>query len=171
MKQQLTVAQSLRHARHDFLNDLQLIGMNLDMDRVQEAKRVIRSHAETAVQWSRLAALRMPEMEEWLLTAKWRFPEVDFGMECPAHKGAVRLDAAFADWLENFTTEAIRAIEQEEKISCRIRITEDEEHFQLAISLEGEWNKLKLPEIQGLLARKECADGSLTVIVSTQMEG
>ncbi|MBZ5201228.1 Spo0B domain-containing protein [Planomicrobium chinense] len=87
MKETKTVAQSLRHARHDFLNELQLINMYLDLGRQEEAQAIIRSHAEAAMHLSRLSGLKMPMTEEWLLLSKWQHPEFHFRVECLATKG------------------------------------------------------------------------------------
>ncbi|WP_033543483.1 Spo0B domain-containing protein [Planococcus sp. CAU13] len=174
MDNPFTVAQALRHARHDFLNELQLIGMKLDLGHEQEVKSIIRSHAEAAVQLSRLAALKMPLTEDWLLTAEWRFPDFRFHLGCAAKRGASAKDAAIAEWLERFFTEAADAQKETgaaSPYSCRILMEENGSDFILKLELDSKEPDTELPAIPGLLARKRVAADNTNIIVSAQMEG
>ncbi|HSP22060.1 MAG TPA: Spo0B domain-containing protein [Planococcus sp. (in: firmicutes)] len=170
MKNPVTVAQALRHARHDFLNELQLIGMKLDLGRGQEVQSIIRSHAEAAVQLSRLEALGMPVTENWLLTAEWRFPDFRFHLECSAVTGAGTKDADFAKWLESFFS-TLEPQEIGSDNSCRTEIKEQQSAFEIGLELSGHWHEVELPEVPGLLARKEIAAGNTKIVVSAKMEG
>lgn len=170
MDKPMTVAQALRHARHDFLNELQLIGMKLDLGRTQDVKSIIRSHAEAAVQLNRLAALKMPATEDWLLTAEWRFPEFCIGLECAAEKGAASKDAAFAEWLEQFFS-ILKEQSKGYATTCRISLKEQESVFTIGLKIEGPRQTVSLPEIPGLLARERVAADNMNIIVSAQMEG
>ncbi|WP_203333110.1 Spo0B domain-containing protein [Planococcus beigongshangi] len=170
MDNPMTVAQALRHARHDFLNELQLIGMKLDLGRTQDVKSIIRSHAEAAVQLSRLSALKMPATENWLLTAEWRFPEFRFRVECAAEKGGTPDDAIFAEWLEQFFT-TLKKRPEAHANSCRISLEQQESIFTIELKIEGNPQTVGLPEIPGLLARERVAADNWKIIVSTQMEG
>ena len=40
----LTVNEILRAANHDFINQLQLIKMNLDLNRIDDAKKIIENY-------------------------------------------------------------------------------------------------------------------------------
>lgn len=171
MKNPVTVAQALRHARHDFLNELQLIGMKLDLGREQEVKSIIRSHAEAAVQFSRLSALGMPDTEEWLVTADWRFPEFQFHLECLAEKGAVAKDGAIAEWLELFFIQLELNMGDWAENSCRISLQEDQHVFELELEMDGHRHDSELPEVPGLLAQKELAADKTRIFVSAKMEG
>lgn len=171
MKNPVTVAQALRHARHDFMNELQLIQMKLDLGREQEVKSIIRSHAEAAVQFSRLSALGMPDTEEWLVTADWRFPEFHFQLECLAEKGAVAMDGSIAEWLELIFIHLKLNIDAFAENSCRAIIKEEQHVFELELELNGHWRDIQLPEVPGLWARKEIAADNMRIIVSAKMEG
>lgn len=170
MDNPMTVAQALRHARHDFLNELQLIGMKLDLGRTQDVKSIIRSHAEAAVQLNRLAVLKMAATEHWLLTAEWRFPEFRFELECAAEKGAASKDAVFAEWLEQFFS-TLNERSKGYANSCHISLKEQESVFTIEFKIEGITQTVSLPEIPGLLARERVAADKLNIIVSAQMEG
>ena len=171
MDDSITVAQALRHARHDFLNELHLIQMKLDLGRKQEVQSIIRSYAEAAVQLNRLAALKMPASENWLLTAEWRHPEFHFHLECTADKGVAGKDAAFAGWLEQFIKHAKLQMDGMQVVSCSILLEEQPTGFNINIELDGHFPALTLPEVPGLLARKRVAADRTSITVSAQMEG
>jgi stage 0 sporulation protein B (sporulation initiation phosphotransferase) len=171
MKETTTVAQSLRHARHDFLNELQLINMYLDLGRSEEAKAIIRSHAETAVHLSRLTGLKMPRTEEWLLLAKWQHPEFHVSVECLATKGLPEKDEAFAALLASFVRTAEPQLSPDMDYECCITLANEEKSLVMAIALNGNWTDFSFPEVSHLQALKECGPDGLRVTVRAQMEG
>ncbi|WP_394119751.1 Spo0B domain-containing protein [Planococcus donghaensis] len=171
MEKTITVAQSLRHARHDFLNELQLIKMNLDLGRLQEAQAIIRSHAEAAMHASRLADIGLPLTEEWLLTANWRFPGFNFRVECPALKAPVHLDADFRRFLEAFVESAKERLSPYQAFYGVISLTSSTASFEMEISCPGNWLDLDVLETLGFMVRKECSEDSTMIAVRAQMEG
>lgn len=62
----------LRHSRHDWLNDIQIIKANLAMNRVERAKEAIETVTARAHSESKLTNLRMPGVAEMLLTFNWK---------------------------------------------------------------------------------------------------
>ncbi|MBT2569161.1 Spo0B domain-containing protein [Planococcus sp. ISL-110] len=171
MGKKITVAQSLRHARHDYLNELQLIKMNLDLGRLQEAQAIIRSHAEAAMHASRLSDIGLPLTEEWLLTANWRFPGFHFHLECPAVKAPAHLDAVFRDFLEKFVEAAKERLDPYQAFDCAILLVSSAASFEMNITCPGNWLDLELLETQGFTVRKECSEDSTLIAVRAQMEG
>ncbi|HSI66057.1 MAG TPA: Spo0B domain-containing protein [Planococcus sp. (in: firmicutes)] len=171
MEETITVAQSLRHARHDFLNELQLIQMYLDLGRTADAQAMIRSHAEAAVQSNRLYALGLTRTEEWLLLSKLRFPMMICELECQAVEATEHLDSEFAGILE---TLALSMQERENpftEINCRLRFFSGKGRFTMAVELDGDWPDIELPAIPGLNVRKECKSGRISITATAQMEG
>lgn len=69
--EQLTIAETLKFTRHDFLNDLQIILMNLDLGNTEQAREKILKTTEKMKQHSNLFSLGMPEVEIWLATFEW----------------------------------------------------------------------------------------------------
>lgn len=62
---------TLRHARHDWMNDLQLVKAYLALDKVEDAMRAVDQAILKAAQESKLCNLGMPGMAELLLTYNW----------------------------------------------------------------------------------------------------
>lgn len=63
--------QLLRHARHDWLNDIQLINAYLSMGRMEQAKEVIEAVTATAYNHSKLTSMNIPNTAEMLITYNW----------------------------------------------------------------------------------------------------
>jgi len=170
MKTPMTVAQSLRHARHDFLNELQLIKMNLDLGRLDEVQAIIRSHGEAAVQMSRLSGLKMEKTEEWLLLAQWRFPEIRFHLSCLAAKAPVHLDETYSKTIEALIRAALEQTDPYEEYECFITFSNEDSFFIAEIRLTGEWTELAVPETE-LEIVKACGPDGLKIAIRAQMEG
>jgi stage 0 sporulation protein B (sporulation initiation phosphotransferase) len=62
----------LRHARHDWLNRLQLIKGNIALDHIDRAKMIIDEIVIQARQEAKLCNLGMPILAEKLLTFNWQ---------------------------------------------------------------------------------------------------
>ncbi|MFC0188025.1 Spo0B domain-containing protein [Fictibacillus aquaticus] len=67
MADKWTPVELLRHARHDWLNQVQLIKANLSMNRPERVKEIIEASREEA----RLSNLKMPKFAEFLLLFNW----------------------------------------------------------------------------------------------------
>lgn len=74
--QSLTISEVLRFANHDYVNQLQLIRMNLDLGRIDESKKLIQHYSEQLRVFSILNRLQLPQTIEWLQTAGWRYPSL-----------------------------------------------------------------------------------------------
>jgi stage 0 sporulation protein B (sporulation initiation phosphotransferase) len=71
MSENWGILDALRHARHDWMNDLQLIKGNLELNRIERAKQVIDTMVITAQNESKLTNLKLPSLAEWILTYNW----------------------------------------------------------------------------------------------------
>ena len=71
MEKEWDIVEVLRHSRHDWLNRLQLIKGNLDLNRIDRAKAVIDEIIIEAQHESKLTNLKMPLFASMLLKANW----------------------------------------------------------------------------------------------------
>jgi stage 0 sporulation protein B (sporulation initiation phosphotransferase) len=71
MPKNWTTVDLLRHARHDWLNQLQLIKANLSLDRTERAKEIMNEVIELSREESRISNLKTPNLAEYLLTYNW----------------------------------------------------------------------------------------------------
>lgn len=83
MPNEITVSEAIRFANHDFLNQLQVIHMNLELGQVNAAKALIKQYTASAAMYSQLYDLNSPQLLQWLQTCKWRYPA--FSLQLTAH--------------------------------------------------------------------------------------
>ncbi|MFP5114396.1 Spo0B C-terminal domain-containing protein [Bacillaceae bacterium C204] len=123
MEKEWDIVEVLRHSRHDWLNRLQLIKGNLDLNRIDRAKSVIDEIIIEAQHESKLSNLKMPLFASLLLKSNWENPSFKLEYEVLQDTESFQLNEAL---LTNWTTllfkclnEAIEAF-QENHLSITI---------------------------------------------------
>lgn len=71
MEKKWNIIEVLRHSRHDWLNKLQIIKGNLDLNRIDRAKAIIDEIVIEAQHETKLSNLQIPVFAELLLKANW----------------------------------------------------------------------------------------------------
>ncbi|WP_174729882.1 Spo0B C-terminal domain-containing protein [Mesobacillus harenae] len=71
MRKQWDTIEVLRHARHDWLNKLQLIKGNLDLNKMDRVKEIINEIVLETQQEAKLSNLNLPQFSSLLLTSNW----------------------------------------------------------------------------------------------------
>ncbi|KSU83780.1 MULTISPECIES: Spo0B C-terminal domain-containing protein [Fictibacillus] len=71
MSRDWSTLEVLRHARHDWLNQLQLIKANLSLGRTERANEIIEEIILFSRHESSLMNLKVPELAEYLITFNW----------------------------------------------------------------------------------------------------
>lgn len=171
MKRFYSTADLLRQARHDHLNDLQLVKLYLDLGKPERVTALIQAAAKQADVWRRLSALNLPKTEEWLLLAEWRFPELKITVECIASAAPKEMDGAISEIAESVMTKIRENLEKADGCACTIRLSNEQGDFRLAFSAEGVRGIGELPEVPGIGLKIE-EEGKLLLIEATaQMEG
>lgn len=139
-----SVNDALRFARHDFLNQLQLIKMNIDLARLDDAKEVIATYTEACKAVYTLSNLQLPETSEWLQTANWRFPAFQVSMNTQITVSfKPDLDRVIRDTLESFTQKLHDQLSPYHENELRIWITSTEELFKITVEAVGKWNPIE----------------------------
>ncbi|MGC4375825.1 Spo0B domain-containing protein [Fictibacillus sp. Mic-4] len=77
MAKKWTTVEVLRHARHDWMNDLQLIKANLSLNRIERANEIIDEIIRSARNESNVMNLNTPELFEYLITFNWSKHPID----------------------------------------------------------------------------------------------
>ncbi|WP_409301921.1 Spo0B C-terminal domain-containing protein [Peribacillus sp. SCS-155] len=102
MDKEWTIIEILRHSRHDWLNKIQLIKGNLDLDKVDRVKRIIDEIVIEAQHESRITSMKMPGFAELLLTANWGKNPFRLEFEViSANPGGQSVDRHVTDWTSN----------------------------------------------------------------------
>jgi stage 0 sporulation protein B (sporulation initiation phosphotransferase) len=105
MKKQWNTVDILRHARHDWLNKIQLIKGNLDLNKLDRVKQLIEEIVIEAQEEANLSNLKIPQFATLMFTANWE--SYSYQVEYDVINGLEALtidDALIANWTQNFFT-------------------------------------------------------------------
>jgi stage 0 sporulation protein B (sporulation initiation phosphotransferase) len=151
MEKEWDIVEVLRHSRHDWLNRLQLIKGNLDLNRIDRAKSVIDEIIIEAQHESKLSNLKMPLFASLLLKSNWENPSFKLEYEVLQDTESFQMNE---ELLTNWTTllfkclnEAIEAF-QENHLS--ITIDQQSKGIRFFFDFSGIIIKSKI--IEGFLA-------------------
>lgn len=92
MKKEWDTIEVLRHARHDWMNKLQLIKGNLSLNKVDRAKDVIEEIIMEARRDAKLSNLHLPQFASSLLTCNWENHHFQLEYEVMDSQNFHRLD-------------------------------------------------------------------------------
>lgn len=138
--QPLTISEVLRFANHDFLNQLQLIKMNLDLGRVEESKKIIEQISEQCKVNSNINKLQLPKTVEWLQTLHWRYPAFQIEVKCNVTAPVEILkDEFIVDYLEKTVIHVNDHLDPYTEQLLTIDIDSSQELFKLIFDLKGKW--------------------------------
>jgi stage 0 sporulation protein B (sporulation initiation phosphotransferase) len=119
----LRTAKALKFARHDFLNELQLILLYIDLGKLPEAKKKILETTDDMRQLSMLEKLGLPETEIWLTTFAWNYNAFAATMSCDIVSGVREAeDTAVAAYLKRVFDEAEKTVDAGYEYDTRIEV-------------------------------------------------
>lgn len=123
MEKEMNIIEVLRHSRHDWLNKLQLIKGNLDLNRTDRAKAVIDEIVVQAQHESKLSNLHIHSFAALLLKTNWENPAfiLEYEVLEDAEPVAIK-DENLTSWTKLFFICLNKAIEvfQENHLSITI---------------------------------------------------
>lgn len=105
MNKEWTTVEVLRHARHDWLNKIQLIKGNLSLNKVDRVNEIIDEIVAEARQESALSNLKIPQFADLLLTYNWENHYVHLEYEVleeKNHSAALIDDGLITKWTRSF---------------------------------------------------------------------
>lgn len=136
----LTVSEALRYANHDYLNQLHLIKMNLDLGRVEDAKKVILQQSEHCKVFSNINRLQLKNTVEWLLTVHWRYPalqlQVSSFVQAPIRS---EFDDAIVQYLEKTIIHVYDVLDPYEEHQLQLNIEATDKEWSITFHLSGKW--------------------------------
>ena len=139
-KTTLTLQEVLRHSNHDLLNHLHLIRMNLDLNRVDEAKQIINDLSENCKMYSMTNKLGLTKTALWIQLFKWRFPAIMLQLHCDIDSPVEQIwDETIEQYLEKTIIHLYEKIDPFEEQVMVFRITSKEDHFSMNVHLKGHW--------------------------------
>lgn len=140
MEKSLTVSEALRFANHDFLNQLHLIQMYLDLQHVDEAKQLIWQIAEQSKMLSNVNKLGLPKTIEWLQTISWRYPAWQVTLSSDVEQAADELlDSHVIQYLENTVIHLHEALDPYTEQELSITVECHANSFLIDVQFKGQW--------------------------------
>lgn len=132
MKKDWDTLEVLKHARHDWLNKIQLIKGNLSLNKVDRVKDIIEEIICEARQESNLTNLNLPQFASSLLTCNWDQHSFQLDYEVNKTHNIHHLDdQLLANWTSRLFETLDASIEkfQENHLSVSIQADEMETRF------------------------------------------
>jgi stage 0 sporulation protein B (sporulation initiation phosphotransferase) len=132
MKNEWDIVKVLRHTRHDWLNRLQLIKGNLDLNRIDRAKVVIEEIVIETQNETKLSNLQMPHFASLLLKSNWENPSFKLEYEVLENSETLLInDLELTNWTNKFFSWLNKAVEafQENHLSITIEPETDGVRF------------------------------------------
>jgi stage 0 sporulation protein B (sporulation initiation phosphotransferase) len=103
MKKDWSTVDILRYARHDWLNKIQLIKGNLDLNKTDRVKQIIEEIVIEAQQEAKLSNLKIPQFTSLLLTANWEAHPFRLEFEVYHESECLNVDdVRLTEWTSSF---------------------------------------------------------------------
>lgn len=136
---QISVNEVLRHKMHDFLNNLHLIQMNIDMDRLEEAKNLIHTYSKKCTQFFDVNNTGLYNTNEWLQTFTIAYNKVSLEVQTTLlNRGAERYDMSLVEYLERFIHTIYPLLEGYQEQLLKVHLISSE-FLEVQVELVGEW--------------------------------
>lgn len=138
-KSEITMLDALKFTRHDFLNELQIILMHIDLDNAAEAKEKILLVTDELKQYAQLGKMGSPALEKWLTTFEWSYPSFRQTLKCDL-KSRIQFSQEYEliTFLDNLFDEVTEVIQLVSEYDVHFKLTASNEEWSLQIILEGE---------------------------------
>jgi len=140
--QSLNVNEVLRFANHDFMNQLQLIKMNLDLGRLEEAKKAVEQTAEQCKTFFSINKMGLPKTIDWIHTLEWRYPSIHVNVETNIdEKINQEADNVVCDYLEGAISHIYEALDPFVDQQLSLQIYASNQQFEIEFHLIGHWSQ------------------------------
>lgn len=153
----LTTAEALKFARHDFLNELQLVLLYIDLDKVPEAKQKILDATDRMREVALLERLGLPAVETWLTTFDWLYGAFTKTMTCTIASGIREADdEAVVLFLEQMFSEVEKTLDPNSEYNTQIDVQASASSWSITITVHAHMKKVLLePVALGNITVKE----------------
>lgn len=103
MDKSWTTVEVLRQTRHDWLNKIQIIKGNLELNKIDRVKGFIEEIIIETQQEARLSSLNMPKFSELLMTANWENWTFNFEYEIvDVFEASESMDELMYQWTRSY---------------------------------------------------------------------
>jgi len=144
------IVEVLRHTRHDWLNKLQIIKGNLDLNRIDRAKQVINEIVIETQHETKLSNLHAPLFASLLLKSNWENPSFILEYEVLLDSGVKIDDVRLTNWTHSFFLSLNQAID-----------VFHENHLSITIEPQSEGVRFFF-DFSGIIIKRELIEEVLT---------
>ncbi|MGZ0086553.1 Spo0B C-terminal domain-containing protein [Caldibacillus thermoamylovorans] len=140
MEKRWTVIEVLRHARHDWLNKIQLIQGHLALNKVERVKEIIEGIVVEMQQEARLTNLKAERFAELIMTYNWEPRPVSLEYEITGGEADLSpYDERLSEWCEAFLRllEAQADAETENHVCVSVDLSDG--RTALFVDYRGTW--------------------------------
>ena len=138
MEERLSAQELLKYSRHDHMNTLHLIRMQLDLGMEDGVLQAIEDAVGRARHESALGSIGMPRTSVWLQTFAWRFPEYQVSLEVSAEgPGDIEADQETEAFLEELFTILQDGLSPYAEYEAHIRVQTDSAGWSATFTLAG----------------------------------
>ncbi|MDW0112367.1 MULTISPECIES: Spo0B domain-containing protein [Sporosarcina] len=133
----LTIGSALKFARHDFLNELQLMLLYLDLGKTAEARKTLLETTERMRHVSLLEKLQLPETELLLSTFDWMYTVFSKSLTCHIEAGPRAVeDEAVVSYLKALLKTIEEGVDplSDYHIDVLVKATSEEWSIQLTVT-------------------------------------
>jgi stage 0 sporulation protein B (sporulation initiation phosphotransferase) len=154
---QLTTAEVLKFARHDFLNELQLVLLYIDLDKLPEAKQKILETTNRMREVALLERLGLPAVETWLTTFDWLYGAFPKTMTCSITSGIREADdMEVVTYLEQMFSEVEKTVDPTSEYETQIDVQASATSWSITFTVNAQLkNSLPEPTALGKFTVKE----------------
>jgi stage 0 sporulation protein B (sporulation initiation phosphotransferase) len=133
MKNEWNLVEALRHARHDWMNRLQLIKGNMDLGRIDRARQIIEEIVGEAQNESKLSNLKLPNFAELMLTYNWETHLIKVEFEVLQAEKHGLDDGRLSKWFIEFFSVLEKSVKAyaENNLVIIIKISQNDARFEL----------------------------------------
>lgn len=173
---EITLNEILRHTMHDYLNNMHLLQMNLDMGKTEEAKALIKKYSQKCNQFFDINNIGLYKTNEWLQTFSIKYNQLTLDVQTSLlNRKASIYDEALKDYLSRFVQAIYPHFRGYQEQFLKLHIISDE-FLEILIDIRGDWSNNKWQDelIQDLFQLEilEATNNSITVklIASGRLE-
>jgi stage 0 sporulation protein B (sporulation initiation phosphotransferase) len=167
MGKEWDIVEVLRHSRHDWLNKLQVIKGNLDLNRIDRAKQVIDEIVIEAQHETKLSNLHMPLFASLLLKSNWENPFFKLEYEVMFDPDASKInDLAVTNWTLTFFGSLNQAIEPFQENNLSITIEPQADGIRFFFDFSG---IIRNRELMELFLSNKTVDVSVKELTETEL--
>lgn len=136
----ITINEVIRHSMHDFLNNMHLIQMNLDMGRPEEAKQLIHRYSQKCTQFFDLNNLGLLKTNEWLQTFPITYSQMTLEIQTSvAKRGLEMFDYELEGILDGFVQTIYPKLQGYQEQILKVHILSNE-LLEVIIEVNGDWS-------------------------------